>query len=105
MRERAIRLSGRDGANLSTHARPLTHSLWCVAPQSEGWNPGLHDYVAFYAADPHGFLIALIDGTPVGCISAVRCDAAPDPARFAPAAFLALCVATGTLVLTLGLTE
>jgi hypothetical protein len=40
--------------------------------QAEGWNPGLHDDVAFYAADPHGFLIALIDSEPVGCISAVR---------------------------------
>jgi GNAT acetyltransferase-like protein/acetyltransferase (GNAT) family protein len=37
----------------------------------EGWNPGLHDADAFYASDPDGFLIALQDGKPVGCVSAV----------------------------------
>jgi GNAT superfamily N-acetyltransferase len=38
----------------------------------EGWNPGLHDATAFYAADPSGFLISELDGAPIGCISAVR---------------------------------
>ncbi|HTI69956.1 MAG TPA: GNAT family N-acetyltransferase [Candidatus Limnocylindria bacterium] len=38
---------------------------------TEGWNPGLHDADAFYQADPQGFLIALLDGRPIGCISAV----------------------------------
>ena len=37
----------------------------------EGWNPGLSDAAAFFAADPEGFLIAEQDGEPVGCISAV----------------------------------
>ena len=37
----------------------------------EGWNPGLHDAQCFHAADPDGFLIAEVDGHPVGCISAV----------------------------------
>ncbi len=37
----------------------------------EGWNPGLQDAAAFYAADPSGFLIAELDGEPIGCISAV----------------------------------
>lgn len=37
----------------------------------EGWNPGLHDAECFYTADPDGFLIAEVDGQPVGCISAV----------------------------------
>jgi ribosomal protein S18 acetylase RimI-like enzyme len=37
----------------------------------EGWNPGLHDADAFYAADPDGFLGAELDGRIVGCISAV----------------------------------
>lgn len=39
---------------------------------AEGWNPGLHDADAFYAADPNGFLVGLLDGQPIGCISAVR---------------------------------
>jgi GNAT superfamily N-acetyltransferase len=41
----------------------------------EGWNPGLQDATAFYAADPSGFLIAELDGEPIGCISAVRYSA------------------------------
>jgi GNAT superfamily N-acetyltransferase len=38
---------------------------------AEGWNPGLHDAEAFYAADPGGFLVGVLDGAPVACISAV----------------------------------
>jgi GNAT superfamily N-acetyltransferase len=37
----------------------------------EGWNPGLYDATAFYAADSNGFLIAELDGKPIGCISVV----------------------------------
>lgn len=37
----------------------------------EGWNPGLHDADAFWAADRQGFLIAEHEGEAVGCISAV----------------------------------
>ncbi|MGO1118969.1 GNAT family N-acetyltransferase [Rhodovibrionaceae bacterium A322] len=42
---------------------------WAAA---EGWNPGLHDAEAFYAADPDGFFIGELDGEPIACISAVR---------------------------------
>ncbi|WP_038168970.1 GNAT family N-acetyltransferase [Verrucomicrobium sp. BvORR106] len=38
---------------------------------AEGWNPGLHDATSFHAADPEGFLMAELEGEPVGCISAV----------------------------------
>jgi len=38
---------------------------------AEGWNPGLDDAGAFRAADPEGFLIGLLDGEPIGCVSAV----------------------------------
>jgi len=38
---------------------------------SEGWNPGRHDAETFYRADPDGFLVGLLDGEPIGCISAV----------------------------------
>jgi len=41
---------------------------WAAA---EGWNPGLHDARAFYAADPDGFLGGFIDGELVSGISAV----------------------------------
>jgi hypothetical protein len=42
---------------------------WAAA---EGWNPGLDDARAFQIADPQGFLVGLLDGTPVSCISVVR---------------------------------
>lgn len=38
----------------------------------EGWNPGLDDAEPFHATDPDGFLLARLDGEPVGCISVVR---------------------------------
>ncbi len=38
----------------------------------EGWNPGDDDRVAFAAADPFGFLVGRVDGTPVSCVSVVR---------------------------------
>ena len=38
----------------------------------EGWNPGNTDIQAFFATDPGGFLIGLLDGEPVTCISVVK---------------------------------
>lgn len=38
----------------------------------EGWNPGLHDADSFYAADPNGFLIGLLNDEPIACISVVK---------------------------------
>lgn len=40
----------------------------------EGWNPGLADAPAFFAADPRGFFIGELDGKPVGTISGVAYD-------------------------------
>jgi hypothetical protein len=42
---------------------------WAAA---EGWNPGLHDAPCFYAADPQGFLLGLLDEEPVATISVVK---------------------------------
>lgn len=42
---------------------------WAAA---EGWNPGLTDADCFYAADPAGFLIGLLDEEPIAALSAVR---------------------------------
>lgn len=39
---------------------------------NEGWNPGIHDANVFFATDPGGFLVGLLDDEPIGCISAVR---------------------------------
>ncbi|MGZ4981767.1 MAG: GNAT family N-acetyltransferase, partial [Methylobacter sp.] len=38
----------------------------------EGWNPGLHDADCFYAADPSGFLVGLLDDEPIATISVVK---------------------------------
>lgn len=38
----------------------------------EGWNPGLDDLTPFFAADPSGFLIGVIDDEPIAAISVVR---------------------------------
>ena len=40
----------------------------------EGWNPGRADAKCFYAADPEGFFVGLLDGEPVATISAVVYD-------------------------------
>lgn len=38
----------------------------------EGWNPGLDDAPAFFAADPLGFFVAEVAGQPVAAISVVN---------------------------------
>lgn len=39
---------------------------------SEGWNPGIEDDTLFHATDPSGFLISLVDDTPVAAVSVVK---------------------------------
>lgn len=39
---------------------------------AEGWNPGVDDATAFYAADPNGFFVGELDGKPIAYISAVK---------------------------------
>ncbi|MGR3321492.1 MAG: GNAT family N-acetyltransferase [Pseudooceanicola sp.] len=46
---------------------------WAAA---EGWNPGLADASAFFAADPDGFFLAEHAGVPVAAISVVNHSAA-----------------------------
>ena len=38
----------------------------------EGWNPGINDGDCFYAADPNGFLVGLLNDEPIAVISAIR---------------------------------
>lgn len=40
----------------------------------EGWNPGLRDAECFWAADPSGFFMGVLDGRVVGRASAVAYD-------------------------------
>ncbi|MDQ0287939.1 GNAT family N-acetyltransferase [Oligosphaera ethanolica] len=42
---------------------------WAAA---EGWNPGLHDAHSFYAVDPKGFYIGLLNNQPVASIAVVK---------------------------------
>jgi hypothetical protein len=42
---------------------------WAAA---EGWNPGLHDADSYFAADPSGFLVGLLEGKPIATLSAVK---------------------------------
>ena len=44
----------------------------------EGWNPGLHDAEAFFAAEPSGFLIKLVEDEPVAAISVLTDECDPD---------------------------
>ena len=48
-------------------------SAWefCI---EEGWNPGKYDRKAFYSADPNGFFLGLLNGVPIGSVSAVAYD-------------------------------
>lgn len=38
---------------------------------NEGWNPGLNEADAFYATNPSGFFVGILNGKPISCISAV----------------------------------
>ena len=40
--------------------------------KDEGWNPGRDDAAAFFAADPDGFFVGMVDETPVAAISVVN---------------------------------
>lgn len=40
--------------------------------KGEGWNPGIYDREAFYAADSTGFITGILNNEPIGCISAVK---------------------------------
>lgn len=55
---------------IRTMARPEVDLAIEWAAQ-EGWNPGLHDADCFYAADPSGYFVGLLDDEPIACISAV----------------------------------
>ena len=44
---------------------------WAAA---EGWNPGLDDAAAFFAADPQGFFLKEVDGRPAAAVSVVNHD-------------------------------
>lgn len=57
--------------------RRMTEKEVCFAinwARKEGWNPGLNDTECFFAADPSGFFIGLLDDKPIATGSAVAYD-------------------------------
>jgi GNAT superfamily N-acetyltransferase len=46
-----------------------THYSWAIAEQ---WNPGLTDWMFFPQIDPEGFLVGVLNGEIISCISAVQ---------------------------------
>lgn len=44
--------------------------------RAEGWNPGIDDAAAFFAADPDGFFLKEVAGRPAAAVSVVNHDAA-----------------------------
>lgn len=63
------------GSSTGPAIRPMIRAEVDLAVEwaaAEGWNPGLFDADAFYAADPDGFLIERLGDEPVAVISAVR---------------------------------
>lgn len=60
MSELEIRPASRDEVQLMLD--------WAAA---EGWNPGYNDAEPFHTADSEGYLVGLVDGEPVACISVV----------------------------------
>ncbi len=61
MKEYIIRTATRKEVDLAVE--------WAA---QEGWNPGLHDAECYYAADPGGFLIGLLNGEPIAMVSSTR---------------------------------
>ena len=62
---------GMPGYTVRRMERPELDFALSLA-DAEGWNPGRADAGPFWAADPRGFFIGLLDGAPVAVISAVR---------------------------------
>ncbi|NHI01925.1 GNAT family N-acetyltransferase [Oceanimonas sp. MB9] len=58
-----IRVMNREEVNLAIE--------WAA---EEGWNPGLHDAQCYFSADPHGFLIGLLDDEPIATLSVIKYD-------------------------------
>lgn len=68
---------GQTMADAAFQIRVMTRSEVDIAldwAAREGWNPGVHDADSFFAADPTGFLIGLLNDEPIATISVVKYD-------------------------------
>lgn len=70
--------AARDLASGRYHVRPMTpdetETVAVAWMRAAGWNPGVHDGTTFRAHDPEGFLVGVLDGEPIACVSAIRYD-------------------------------
>jgi len=66
-----VRSTSTDGLRIRT-MRPDEISIALNWAAAEGWNPGLADDACFAVADPEGFLIGEVDGTPAATVSCVN---------------------------------
>jgi GNAT superfamily N-acetyltransferase len=57
------------GISAASAAELVTMRQWAA---DEGWDPGRSDMLAFVAADPAGFMVGRVDGSPIACCSGVR---------------------------------
>ncbi|GAA0938413.1 GNAT family N-acetyltransferase [Kribbella koreensis] len=57
------------GISAASAAELVMMRQWAA---DEGWDPGVSDMLAFGAADPAGFLVGRVDGSPIVCCSGVR---------------------------------
>ncbi len=64
-----LKAQSRFEVRTATRGEFATAVKWA---EEEGWNPGLADLDAFFAADPSGFLMGFADGKPVSSISVVQ---------------------------------
>ncbi len=53
-------------------AQPEEYALFADWAAQEGWNPGLQDMSCYPLCDPQGFLLGILDGEPIACISAIK---------------------------------
>ena len=60
-------------SNFRIETASLDDMKWITGLYIEqGWNAGLKDYLGFHIADPLGYFIGLLNGKPLGCVSAVK---------------------------------
>ena len=48
------------------------HDIMFSRAAAEGWYPGTHDHISYFAADNTGYFVGKLNGKPISCISIVK---------------------------------